>query len=236
MLAAAPEVVDVESAIAVVASKLREGSEGPPTDLEAVGARLGVARFEPLEDEVAAGELFRATDGLVVRYAPGTAVGRRRFTIAHELGHAFFETTGPNCPKTGTELERICDLFAVELLMPAHLITGLVGAEITPEAVLEVRDRFRVSLEAARRRCLELFGAHSFVVREGDGLIDSTGLLSHLDDRLERLERQVLSGEVVDSKVFLPSNRSWNGPWRARGRSYGDGRHALFTLVPIVNT
>ena len=99
----------VEEAAALLSAELRSGVEGPPTDLGAVAKRLKVRRIcaEPLP---VTGELRRDDDGLSVIYASGLDRGRRRFTIAHELGHAFFEATGANTPRRGEELERISRL------------------------------------------------------------------------------------------------------------------------------
>jgi hypothetical protein len=77
---------------------------------------------------------------------------RLRFRICHEAAHSFFfdrskhvptPTVGPS-PKQ----ERFCDEFASRILIPRQVI-----AAMPPEAssIVEVHERFRVSLEVAAR-------------------------------------------------------------------------------------
>ena len=93
---------------------------------------------------------------------------RKRFTIAHELGHwvlglACEKKLGefkqpPGIPKVA--LERWCDTFAASLLMPASLVTELLPPKDQPlliEAILRAAKSFRVSEEAFFIRIWELF-------------------------------------------------------------------------------
>src|SRR5580698_50481 len=101
----------VEEAVVQVVGVLRQDAEGDPVSLEKVAEQLGIISIES-DDIAVSGELRRDGDSLRIAYASGLSTPRRRFTIAHELGHAFFERSGPGCPRRGKELERICDLFA----------------------------------------------------------------------------------------------------------------------------
>ncbi|HMQ01536.1 MAG TPA: ImmA/IrrE family metallo-endopeptidase [Candidatus Doudnabacteria bacterium] len=47
---------------------------------------------------------------------------RRRFTIAHEIGHLLFGHACTKGQNSGTHNEREADIFAAELLMPTKLI------------------------------------------------------------------------------------------------------------------
>jgi hypothetical protein len=102
---------NVEAAIETVTARLLQGIECPPTDLEAIRPRLNITQF-CTEDIAGSGELQRDGDGFKVVYSPSVAPTRRRFTIAHEMARAIFESTGPNCPRNGVELERLCDKIA----------------------------------------------------------------------------------------------------------------------------
>jgi hypothetical protein len=66
--------------------------------------------------------------GYTVRLRRDTAVARRRFSLAHEMGHTFFYVDGGAGPRHAIGVldrseraaeERICDQFASGLLMPA---------------------------------------------------------------------------------------------------------------------
>jgi Zn-dependent peptidase ImmA (M78 family) len=92
---------------------------------------------------------------------------RRRFTIAHELGHwvlgvIWKKKSGefrqpPGVPRT--ELERWCDLFAASLLMPRTFLEGWLMDRHRPtfiDSIFRARDKFEVSDEALFIRLWEL--------------------------------------------------------------------------------
>lgn len=98
---------------------------------------------------------------------------RKRFSLAHELGHALFYTNEGDGPKHQVAIlsaaerdaeERICDRFAGALLMPREEFVKLLSG-LTPQSPLEVLRRldaaarqFRVSVPAcvARLRAVEI--------------------------------------------------------------------------------
>ncbi|MFC1889188.1 ImmA/IrrE family metallo-endopeptidase [Thermodesulfobacteriota bacterium] len=95
--------------------------------------------------------------------------GRKRFSIAHEIAHTFLPNARVIC-QMRTELkdryytsdsarkaERLCDLGAVELLMPrGFFLCALSELGYRASAVPELSDRFAVSREAAALRLVEL--------------------------------------------------------------------------------
>ena len=142
----------------------------PPADLEKVAARLKIV----IEEREFVGEV----DGVYLRLPgapPVIAVNncyikppaRRRFTLAHEIGHHlltrrvspgqrlfFFDTatTRPNM------MERACDRFAALLLMPEDLSRRFYEELSSNESkrVAIMANRFGVSAWALRRRLREL--------------------------------------------------------------------------------
>lgn len=142
----------------------------PPVDLAIVAGRLGI--------EVHQRPFVEQIDGLYLRLPgapPVIALNnsyvkpdvRRRFTLAHEIGHHllsrrispgrrlfFFDTA-----KTRrTLMERCCDRFAALLLMPEHLVRQYHQelAYNTGQRVGVMAQRFGVSAWAMRRRLREL--------------------------------------------------------------------------------
>ncbi len=93
--------------------------------------------------------------------------GRRRFTIAHEIGHFVLhpERCRPERGGAVNEAERMeereADAFAAELLMPEHLVREAVREQGLD--VARLADRFEVSRKAmqARLRHLGLAERHS---------------------------------------------------------------------------
>ena len=158
----------VEEAVQVVATRLLQGVPCPPTDLEALKYGLSVNSFEAIPDLPISGELRKDGDGFKVVYSARLSPGRKRFTIAHELGHAIFETTGPNCPRYGNELERICDMLAAELLLPRKIFAAHIGSDIGPVRIYELARDFETSVMATALRCFHLFGISVFQVENAN--------------------------------------------------------------------
>ena len=156
----------VEEAVYATASRLLEGVSCPPTDLDVLKERLNVVALEPMARLPISGALRKREDGLVVIYSSSLTPARRRFTIAHELGHAVFEGTGPNGPRYGRELERICDLLAAEFLMPRDVFVVRAGETVGSGQVLGLARQFGTSVMATALRCQQLLGVSAFQVEE----------------------------------------------------------------------
>lgn len=130
--------------------------------MTALCAELGLTvhwkTFEHLE-----GILVRTPFGTVAGVASNHTLGRRRFTLAHELGHFLmhkgdFMDEGFEKPSSG--IEREANLFAKELLMPAHLVDqtykAIMSLNIDLDVITELSWAFRVSKETMAIRLSEL--------------------------------------------------------------------------------
>jgi IrrE N-terminal-like domain len=93
--------------------------------------------------------------------------GRKRFTIAHELGHYLMPNQqhqsdvcgkrdishwGAHLPSTELDANR----FAAEILMPSNVMASLLKAEPTFDIVRTIATEFGVTLTAAGYRLVEL--------------------------------------------------------------------------------
>lgn len=224
---------NVEHAVCAVTEKLLSAVTCPPTDLEAVGGKLGVVRFLEEDDLPVSGQLRKKKEGLEIVCARGMALTRKRFTIAHELGHAVFESTGPNCPRSGEELERLCDMLAVEMLMPRELFNKSLGGDVRLDAIFGLARLFQVSLSAAAIRCTELREVSVFEVAEdriswGYGVI-KRGFVRVLGSELRTSIQQAVRGEKIEAMVAI-NGASWRGEWRLEGTPVGQTGKALFLL------
>ncbi|MCX8053932.1 MAG: ImmA/IrrE family metallo-endopeptidase [Armatimonadetes bacterium] len=142
----------------------------PPVDLLKVASRLKIVVEER--------EFVPEVDGLYLRL-PGAPpviavntsyvkpLSRRRFTIAHEIGHHLLaRRISPHrrlyfidTPKTRrTVMERACDRFAALLLMPENLVRQYFRELAANESkrVAVMSSRFGVSAWAIRRRLRKL--------------------------------------------------------------------------------
>jgi Zn-dependent peptidase ImmA (M78 family) len=142
----------------------------PPADLARVAKRLGI--------EVSEQEFVSEIDGLYLRLPDvppviavnntyAKPVARRRFTLAHEIGHHLLgRRASPSsrlffldASHTGrSTVERACDRFAALLLMPEDWVRRYhEELEFNPQHRVRIMaERFGVSAWAMRRRLREL--------------------------------------------------------------------------------
>jgi hypothetical protein len=119
---------------------------------------------EPFASEAA---LEPLGDGRAIVLNGSGDSGRRRFTIAHEIGHFVLHPEhcrperGGGVNEAGRREEREADAFAAELLMPEHLVRE-AAREQGPDAT-RLAERFEVSRKAmqTRLRGLGLLERHS---------------------------------------------------------------------------
>lgn len=221
----------VEEAIHVTALRLLDGVSCPPTDLDVLKDRLNVKSVEAIPRLPMSGELRKRDDGFVIVYSSSLSPARRRFTIAHELGHAVFESTGPNCPRHGRELERICDLLAAELLMPREMFVARAGKSLHPGQVLGLAREFGTSVMATALRCQQLVGASIFQVERervswGYGAIRQERDLRADTYGFGEAITRAMRGDIGEGMVFVRER-----PSRLQWVCLGEQR-ALFVLQP----
>lgn len=78
---------------------------------------------------------------------------RKRFTLAHELGHMVM------MPAAGVDDESAANRFAGAFLMPADVVRAEVGVQrsaISIGELVAIKERFGVSVQAIAYRCLDL--------------------------------------------------------------------------------
>jgi hypothetical protein len=222
-------IAAMDDAVEAVVSRVAGSALEPPTDLHAVAASLRVQTIRAAELPVA-GQLRRVAGGLEILYSRDQSIERRRFTIAHELGHAILETTGPRCPRRGVELERLCDMIASELLMPRQVfINYFTERPHGPQSVLEAAELFRTSKTSAALRYAQLFGVTAAILEHGEITVTSDPrvrrsreirdlLLAANAQRGAKLARVKLGRESRDIEVH------WE--W------LGTRSHVLIVIVP----
>jgi hypothetical protein len=86
---------------------------------------------------------------LVVIPSKGQGEERRRFTLAHELGHLACHY---NTRRGSIDEERWCDTFASELLMPEARVTAFAQSVTTLSDWFKFPQHFKVSRPAAARQ------------------------------------------------------------------------------------
>ncbi|KQR19142.1 hypothetical protein ASF79_15850 [Agreia sp. Leaf335] len=149
-------------------------AEYPPVDPATVAMRFGATvivrpgrRGSPGSALQEHGRLSVRENRWVVEVPVETTAERRRFSIAHEIGHILlFDAAADNpdlvaqlrSPVLWKRVERLCNIGAAHLLMPTAVFTAAVMELLPPDRdnVEMLASRFWVSLPAAARRIAEV--------------------------------------------------------------------------------
>lgn len=143
---------DAHRALQVFVGAQRTGNES----LDALARKLGVSRI--IEQKLPfEGGLFQLAGGeLVIKLNAESSFVRKRFTLAHEIGHLLLKTVPAfrSTRRTHAALEGTCDLIAAELLMPtaeaADFVRGLGSP--SPEKLRGIASKYAVSMQTAALR------------------------------------------------------------------------------------
>lgn len=165
-----------------VAEEVLEGCRinEPPVDIRAVAKSLGIVISRTAAEDDLSGFLFRDRDSgkCVIGVNDSHASNRRRFTVAHEIGHYLlhedsdvhvdsrFQVKHRNqLSSEGTsDEEREANLFAAELLMPASFLeedlAGIDHLDAEDDSdkseIKKLAERYRVSTQAMTFRLVNL--------------------------------------------------------------------------------
>ncbi len=158
---------------------VRTGQSGPPVDLDRVAALWPGLKIsvENLEREGYLVDLGAQGAEILIRAAD--PLPRRRYTLAHELGHWVLQCSGPVSYDHGAAVphavvERWCDHFAAALLMPrAWVVQELRRAKLSGllRAVLSAPLIYQVSHQAFRLRISELTPVSLFQLRQKEDTV-----------------------------------------------------------------
>ncbi len=219
---------DIDQAIAKIAEDLMDGLDGPPTDLEVLAHRVDVTDIRQDGAMLVPGELRKLRDGLVVFLLPNLTKTRRRFTLAHELGHAFFERTGRR-PPPSRELEQLCDKFAAEFLMPRRMFVSFAGQHPDLPRVHELCQRFETGLLSTLGRVSDIYRYRAIELRGGEVVWRrrlSAPALHQVSDQL-----QALCGEAGNEVIDL-YERGGYSRWNLEWKMLGGENHRIGLLHP----
>ena len=193
----------------------------PPIDVEALADALGV-------DEVVSADLvedgrLERTDGttrIVVRR--GVSTQRRRFTIAHELGHLILNSPSSDVVATRHVIgedreERFCEDFAAALLLPTGWIRPLaINRPRSLHTLRVIAGRSNTSLAAACVRLNEVAGwrrtlLHWSRVNERWAFDWAAGLPAGFDGRVRSADD---TADVLDQVLRSGGDRRMSLPIR----------------------
>lgn len=160
----------VKQGILQAANYLREeaGQISAPIMLENIEKLRGIQKKVVYDSEGASGAILEpVSGGFIIRLGKGQTSIRRRFGIAHEIGHTFFYNLGYDPPIKIFPRERsrllidkkeegICNAFAGELLMPGELVQQDIASssDRNLKMIIGLAAKYVVSPEVAARRLI----------------------------------------------------------------------------------
>lgn len=155
------------------------GGLSTPTDLQGIARWLGALIVSEAMDDADGCVAMDERSAVVFANARIDHVGRRRFAVAHELGHVALhrdeirfkaEALAEIEDYGGPDCEAEANGFATELLMPQELVTEDIGEdEPCLELAQAIEEDYQTSLTAAAVRLVELSDHPSAVVFSKDG-------------------------------------------------------------------
>lgn len=141
----------------------RNGLASVPLDVAGVARLLGIKTIEePMDDDVS-GFLERRADGWYAGVNSYHHPVRKRFTLAHEIGHfvlhrneqqTFKDRTFARRANDPTAMERQADAFAASLLMPENAVKWEIANGL--RNLNDLANAFNVSSLAMRYRLQSL--------------------------------------------------------------------------------
>jgi Zn-dependent peptidase ImmA (M78 family) len=162
----------------VAALLAAQGIHKPPIPVEKIARRLGLeVRYEPLQGDLY-GALVRGDGESYIGVNSLNHPNRRRFTIAHELGHFVLHDgikvhvdrglrvnwrDGESSQAVSDE-EMEANRFAAELLMPLKFLSRDIEKlkSVRQETITLLANRYRVSAQAMRIR----LGSFGYILPE----------------------------------------------------------------------
>ena len=215
---------DIDQAIEKIVGELIGGLTCPPTDLEALALKMGVTDICSDDTMLVPGELRKLRNELVVFLFPGLAKTRRRFTLAHELGHVFFENAERR-PHPSQELERLCDKFAAEFLMPRRVFVSYAGRHPNLRRVYDLHRIFETGLSATLNRVSDIY-KYRAVELQGDRAVwrrrMSIPILKQVSSRLQELSDKT-GTETITLDEKRGQYRVWKLEWMVLGQDHRIG-------------
>lgn len=149
-------------------------TEPEEIDLEAIAYHVDALVVERNLDGCAA-RIVGSDKKAIISVPPGGSVGRRRFSIGHELGHwmrdrgkatHLCQKNDLRAPWDRSDPESLANAYAADLLMPHFMFKPRAeGRDITFDTVRELKEKFATSWTATALRLVQLGSFPSVVAR-----------------------------------------------------------------------
>jgi len=143
---------------------LERGWQGPPFDPFAL-AELMQIETVPTPEVLDARTVPLPGNRFKIEFNPDRPRRRTRYSIFHEIAHTLFPDCGQMIRNRGAhiasrpddwQLETLCNIAAAEFLLPTGALGEMSNLRPSVDVVLELRDRYEASAEAALLRIRRL--------------------------------------------------------------------------------
>jgi len=161
------EGIDPEVAVKIEANKLLMAANMviPPFNPNKIAPLRKITSIK-YSDSASNSQLTPVKGGFIIT-VKRAAGSRDVFSLAHEIGHTFFYDIEPSTPVRlqrdmgGDAEEKLCDIFAAELLMPEQTfredaLKKFNDMGIWCETLFHLRSLYNVSMRAVTERVVEL--------------------------------------------------------------------------------
>ena len=214
-------LVEGESEAKLLAKRLRDdlkiGSDAIVSAVELLES-CGVKIIEIDYDDNFSGTCNTAGDIPVIVINKNMTSERKRITIFHELGHLLMHCAD------GVDKEKMCNIFANEVLVPSDKFTSIIGESRHDIALIElqaIQREYGISIDAlmtkaaqlnviTQRRYISYYKKKNVLQSFKDAVEASLYPMEHTN-RFERLVHRALASEVISfSKAAALLDKSVN--------------------------
>jgi hypothetical protein len=162
----------------------------PPIYFGPLLGKLGISSIQYRGGFPHSGALVREPNGdLKIVCSADQPPARKRFTIAHEVAHAYLDRFRPT--DAIDDVEAFCDRFAAELLMPSSQIQPEGEDGLSVRRLAELTDLYKVSLQTIAIRVAELTEI-SILLADRDQLVWAVGPIRDPDPLLIETSRRAI--------------------------------------------
>lgn len=184
-----------------------------PIDLNKIIDELNIQYYEDEFEESIEGyslKLSKKDKAAIIINKQGIKE-RKRFTLAHEIGHICrtkdrMESEDELCNLHFTkEDEKVADRFAGELLLPASHMNDYLKTDLNMQMINEISSKYEVSLMATAIRLVKMVkGSYIFLVYKNNKLEKKISSEEVYDFKMtENIEQQIINADKDVNRKFI---------------------------------
>lgn len=225
----------LEEAIRLVVEQLLPTPLEVPPNLEELAHRMGLTDVSLEETDVSEEDTFH-DDGLRFYEAPTSPIVQQRQELALAIAKQFFASQKPKGFTRGTELEKLCYMLALELLLPTQVFHRARKGPLSAQQVVEIAEQFQVSVRTAARKFttipyVTIFAVSREYIHWAYGGI-RTGRIDQMDPEFRALLQYIMREQPEEPLSFFSPKKPWFGSRRIEWTSLGINQTLVLIRLP----